>query len=242
MHAPRYGTPNVAYVSTWFTSAEDTAMWALNLMKYRPIADYTDGRDLVISGADADMLYNPTGPLADVGARVMMAAEVLHHLRGDTIEWDRVAVAMYPRRMAMIEMQSLPEFQDLHAHKDAAMDFTIVMASMPAAESPLPADWSMVADGDLLLLQVVADAAAPDLAELVPSRRIGLYDVEGVIVGDDRAWAEARWDIISRSDVDALLAAAVAEDAVSDSATVYAMILEPRLDVMGQSQMEGSDS
>jgi hypothetical protein len=40
--------------------------------------------------------------------------------------------------MAMIEMQSLPEFQELHAHKDAAMDFTIVMATMPAADASGP--------------------------------------------------------------------------------------------------------
>ena len=69
MNMPRYGKPNVAYVSTWFSDPIDKPMWALNLMKYRPIADYQDGRDLHISGADADMLYNPTGPLAEVGGR-----------------------------------------------------------------------------------------------------------------------------------------------------------------------------
>jgi len=226
---PRYGTPNIAYVSTWFAGTDEKAMWALNLMKYRPIADYRDGRDVVISGAEADELYNPTGPLADVDGGVMLVAEVRHHLSGDAIEWDRVAVAFYPRRMAMIEMQSLPEFQELHAHKDAAMDFTIVMATMPAADAPEPHDWSMLTADDLLLVQVVADAAAFDLASLVPSRRVGLYDVEGVIVGDERAWAQARYDVISRADVDALVAAA----APHAGATVYAVIAEPRLDVMG---------
>ncbi|MSV58687.1 MAG: hypothetical protein F2909_08770, partial [Actinobacteria bacterium] len=154
MNMPRYGKPNVAYVSTWFSDPNDKPMWALNLMKYRPIADYQDGRDLHISGADADMLYNPTGPLAEVGGRVMLVTDVLHQISGDQILWDRVAVAYYPKRLAMIEMQQLPNFIDLHAHKDAAMDFTIVMASMPTENCPQPADWSMLTGDDLLLVQV----------------------------------------------------------------------------------------
>ena len=116
MNKPRYGKPNVSYVSTWFSDPNDKPMWALNLMKYRPIADYQDGRDLHISGADADMLYNPTGPLAEVGGRVMLVTDVLHQISGDQILWDRVAVAYYPKRLAMIEMQQLPSFIDLHAH------------------------------------------------------------------------------------------------------------------------------
>ena len=93
------------------------------------------------------MLYMPDGPLNAIGGRVMMAAEVVHRLRGDAIEWDMVAVAFYPRRMAMLEMQMLPEFIDLHVHKDAAMDFTIVMATMPTADSPAPADRSARSEG-----------------------------------------------------------------------------------------------
>lgn len=228
MNMPRYGKPNVAYVSTWFSDPHDKPMWALNLMKYRPIADYQDGRDLHISGADADMLYNPTGPLAEVGGRVMLATDVLHQISGDQILWDRVAVAYYPKRLAMIEMQQLPSFIDLHAHKDAAMEFTIVMASMPTENCPQPADWSMLTDEDLLLVQVSNDESTVDFSTLVPSRQVGEYNVEGVIVGDDRAWTRATWHIISRNDVEAL----VDRSTSLANASSYAMILEPLLDMM----------
>ena len=228
MNKPRYGKPNVSYVSTWFSDPNDKPMWALNLMKYRPIADYQDGRDLHISGADADMLYNPTGPLAEVGGRVMLVTDVLHQISGDQILWDRVAVAYYPKRLAMIEMQQLPSFIDLHAHKDAAMDFTIVMASMPTENCPQPADWSMLTGDDLLLVQVSSDESIVDFSTLVPSRRIGDYSVEGVIVGDERAWTRATWDIIARTEVDKLVAASTN---LSEAST-YAMILEPILDMM----------
>ena len=228
MNKPRYGKPNVSYVSTWFSDPNDKPMWALNLMKYRPIADYVDGRDLHISGADADMLYNPTGPLAEVGGRVMLVTDVLHQISGDQILWDRVAVAYYPKRLAMIEMQQLPSFIDLHAHKDAAMDFTIVMASMPTENCPQPADWSMLTGDDLLLVQVSSDESIVDFSTLVPSRRIGDYSVEGVIVGDERAWTRATWDIIARTEVDKLVTASTN---LSEAST-YAMILEPILDMM----------
>ena len=228
MNKPRYGKPNVAYVSTWFSDPVDKPMWALNLMKYRPIADYVDGRDLHISGADADMLYNPTGPLAEVGGRVMLVTDVLHQISGDQILWDRVAVAYYPKRLAMIEMQQLPSFIDLHAHKDAAMEFTIVMASMPTENCPQPADWSMLNEDDLLLVQVCNEQSTVDFGSLVTSRRIGDYNVEGVIVGDERAWTRATWDIIARTEVDKLVAASTN---LSEAST-YAMILEPILDMM----------
>lgn len=228
MNMPRYGKPNVAYVSTWFSDPIDKPMWALNLMKYRPIADYVDGRDLHISGADADMLYNPTGPLAEVGGRVMLATDVLHQISGDEITWDRVAVAYYPKRMAMMEMQQLPDFIELHAHKDAAMEFTIVMASMPTENCPQPADWSMLTADDLLLVQVCNDESTVDFSTLVPSRHVGDYNVEGVIVGDDRAWSRATWHIISRNDVEAL----VDRSTSLANASSYAMILEPLLDTM----------
>ena len=228
MNMPRYGKPNVAYVSTWFSDPNDKPMWALNLMKYRPIADYQDGRDLHISGADADMLYNPTGPLAEVGGRVMLVTDVLHQISGDQILWDRVAVAYYPKRLAMIEMQQLPNFIDLHAHKDAAMDFTIVMASMPTENCPQPADWSMLTGDDLLLVQVSSNESTVDFSTLVPSRQVGEYTVEGVIVGDDRAWTRATWHIISRNDVEAL----VDRSTSLANASSYAMILEPLLDMM----------
>ncbi len=228
MELPRYGTPNIAYVSTWFGAQDDHPMWALNLMKYRAVAEYADGRESSISGADADMLYHPTGPLAAVGAEVRLITEVTHQLSGDATRWDRVAVAWYPSRMAMLEMQTLPEFQELHAHKDAGMAFTIVMATTPSADTVAPYGWSSLGPDDLMLVQVVADAAATDLAQLVPSRRIGRYDVRGVIVGDERAWAEARYDAISRDDVETLAAAAAAHA----NPSVYAVVVEPRFDVM----------
>lgn len=71
-------------------------MWALNLMKYHSVAQYADDRATTISGAEADELYHPEGPLHRCGSRVLLIAEVVTQLVGDDIGWDRVAMAQKP--------------------------------------------------------------------------------------------------------------------------------------------------
>lgn len=235
MNTSRYGTMNTAYVSTWFGRDDDSPMWALNLMKYRAVADYADGRPSSLSGVEADDLYSPIGPLQAIGARVLLLAPVVHQLRGDRCVWDRIAIAQYPTRLAMTEMTARPDFQELHAHKDAGMERTIVMATFPdLATGPRPALAGTGSDG-LLLLQVVHDATAPDLAETVESTRIGRFGVEGVILGDERTFAEARFDIVSRTVAADLIASGTIDDGDS-----YTVLAEPIIDNLAHSLTDTS--
>ena len=228
---PRYGTPNIDYMVGWLSLEQDSPMWALNLMKYRPVAEYADGRESSISGAAADEAYKPDGPLAKVGARILLIAEVTAQPAGDGTRWDRVAIAQYPTRAAMMTMQMDKDFEKLHEHKDAGMDFTIVNATFPRHGFVPPDDaGSAAGTDDLLLLEVVADAATPELAAGVDSVAIGRFDIEDVIVGDQRRWAEARWDLIS-----AATAAELAARPTAAAADRYAFVLDPRLDLIAQS-------
>ena len=140
-------------------------MWALNLMQYRERADYADGRESDLTGAEADEVYMPHEHLAAVGSRIILLAPVVHHLRGDDRRWDRIAIAQYRDRMAMIEMNSSEAFQVDEQHKDAAMQFTIVMATFPVDGDPVPPQKSAADSDELMLLQVVGDTDAPDLAD-----------------------------------------------------------------------------
>ena len=49
-------------------------------------------------------------------------------LLGDDRARDRIAVVRYPSRRAFLDMQDLPEYVELHEHKDAGMDSTFVIA------------------------------------------------------------------------------------------------------------------
>lgn len=234
MASPSYGTMNLAYVGSWLQRETDGPMWALNLMKYKEVADYGEAghpEGGPISGLEADDLYSPIEELASVGARLVLLAPVVHHVRGDATAWDRVGIVLYPRRMALIEMNQTKEFQETHVHKAAGMEFTIVMATFPP-EGGFDTDptLSSQAPDQRLLLQLVADARAPDLADGIESRRIGSFDVEGVIVGDERSFAEARWDVISTETAEALSARPTVAD---DSA--YVLVIDPEIDQLAES-------
>ena len=53
-------------------------------------------------------------------------------LRGDGTPWDRVGIVRYPSRRAFLAMQQRDDFKQKHVHKDAGMEFTIVMSTLPA--------------------------------------------------------------------------------------------------------------
>ena len=226
-----YGEPNHEYLATWFERDEDGPFWALNLMKYRERAIGPDGREQERSGLEADNQYNPTKQIEAVGGRMVLVAPVEKQLRGDAIAWDRIAIVLYPTRMSFVEMGMRKDFQEQHEHKNAGMETTIVVASMPADGDPRPADTSSaVGTGDRLLLQVVTDPAAPDVADTIEATRIGRFTVEGTIFGDQRQWAEARWDRISGETADELMA----QEPVADPDS-YVCVVRPQIDTMAES-------
>mgnify|MGYP003626311664 FL=1 len=164
----RYGTPNTEYAMSMamMPPEDDGPVWMVNLMKYRAVADYADGRESAISGRDADDAYSPLDSLAAVGAAPVFFGDVDQQLLGDETTWDRIGVVKYPTRKAFIDMQSLPSFQKSHHHKDAGMESTIVIGTQPM-EMPTPpegfkqADWADVPhpptadDGPVVVVHVL---------------------------------------------------------------------------------------
>ena len=65
---PRYGQIDHDYGMKLATTApdDDGPIWMVNLMQYREVADYADGRETTRSGREADDEYTPTGPLKAV--------------------------------------------------------------------------------------------------------------------------------------------------------------------------------
>ncbi|MGI9604108.1 MAG: hypothetical protein ACR2QE_19660 [Acidimicrobiales bacterium] len=228
---PRYGQLNQDYIATWFQREEPGGpMWALNLMKYRARAEYADGRQSELSGVEADDVYAPHEHLAAVGSRVVLAAPVVHQLVGDDWRWDRITIAQYRDRMAMVEMSSKSDFQEDEKHKEAGMDFTIVMASFPVEGEPTPPRVSGAASDQLLLLQVMGDPSADDIADGVESTRIGRFWVEDRMIGDERTFAEARYDLISPAAAEEL----AGREYVRDDSR-YVVIADPTIDDVARS-------
>ncbi len=196
--AIRYGTPNWELMARWMklAPAEDGPFWALNLMRYREQAEYADGRETTLSGREADDTYAPLGPLAAIGAVPAFLGEVTDQPSG-TPSWDRVGIVRYPSRAAFFAMQQREDFRELHAHKDAGMEFTIVMSCLPSQGTPADQRGAAEQDGELVVtvqrLQASAQARSPAQPAVLALAR---FEVEGVIVGDERSWTEARFDVV----------------------------------------------
>jgi hypothetical protein len=221
---PRYGTVDREYGMKLATTPpdEDGPVWMVNLMKYREVADYSDGRDSAISGREADDLYTPRESLAAIGAEIVFGGEVDQQLLGDAPIWDRVGVVKYPTRRSFIEMQSRPDFQRQHVHKDAGMAGTIVIGCQPFDVPVWPADiaqldWADVPhpptddDPPVMVIHVLkyhdaADAAVtPEQMEAYTrsaavtagahgGRVAGWFAAEGTILGDGRTWDQVRFN------------------------------------------------
>ena len=113
-------------------------------------------------------------------------APVVYQLVGDGPMWDRVAIAQYRDRLALIEMSSADDFAEAEGHKDAGMDFTIVMATFRVEGDPVAAQMSAAGSDRRLLLQVVGDAASRDMAHGLESIRIGRLWIEDRFLRDER--------------------------------------------------------
>jgi hypothetical protein len=88
-------------------------------------------------------------------------------------------------------MQSREDFQELHAHKDAGMDFTIVFSAHPRE-----INGSHQAGNYMLRLRRFEPGAAAQAPERSDSAFVASFEVEGVIVGDERTWDDARFDVV----------------------------------------------
>jgi hypothetical protein len=261
----RYGEVNTALIKSWLRldPADDGPFWAVNLMKYRRVADYTDGRETIRSGKEADDEYTPYESLNAVGAQIVFAAEVETQLLGDAPRWDRIGVVKYPSRRAFIEMQSRPDFVAKHVHKDAGMEQTIVIACepmpwpAPPADAPAASDVPHPAtedDGPVVVLHVLKFVEGAGMGHMtaytdeaakgaVPHgvRISGWFGVEGTIVGDGREWDQVRFSAFPSKAAFMAVVTDPARLAAQKShretaiADTYTMILRPLIDRLSES-------
>ena len=116
--------PNREQIEGFMAPGQDGPIYTLNLLKFKEKAEYPDGRDTDLTGAEAYAVYSAevAGHLATVGGRPMFAAKVERLMLGEVEElWDTAAIAMYPSRKAMMEMMSSPDYQASAVHRTAGL-------------------------------------------------------------------------------------------------------------------------
>jgi hypothetical protein len=176
-----YGTIDLAYAERLATTPpeDDGPIWMVNFMRYKERADYGGGGDQGITGRQADDRYAPTEVLAAIGADVAYFGEAVGPEGAADPDWHRMAVVRYPTRRSFIDMQSRQDFREKRTHKDAGMDFTIIMGSLPSG----PPRGEPDASGIVRFVGYPAGSAPTG-----PADQGATFDVEGTIVGDERRW------------------------------------------------------
>lgn len=116
--------PSEAQMKGFLEPGHDAPIYMLNLLKFKEAAEYQDGRETDLSGAEAYGIYSAevVEHLAKVGGAPIFSAKVERLMLGEVEElWDTVAIAMYPSRKAMMEMMMSPDYQASAVHREAGL-------------------------------------------------------------------------------------------------------------------------
>lgn len=116
--------PNAGQAAAFFGGEEDASFVMVNLLKFKPKAEYPDGSDAHLSGAEAYLRYGMAvrAHIEAVGGRAGYAGPVTGLLLGEVEElWDMVALAEYPSRAAMMAMIQNPDYQEIAKHRAAGL-------------------------------------------------------------------------------------------------------------------------
>ncbi len=129
-------TPNLAQFQQLAASPDSGPVVMINLLKFRN-GDAPDGT----TGVEEYRRYGDTAleMVEHQGGRLLWAGTGDQVLIGDAEQdWDAVLLVEYPSRAAFVEMVSRPEYLEAHAHRERALERTIVIACTPAPlDAPL---------------------------------------------------------------------------------------------------------
>jgi uncharacterized protein (DUF1330 family) len=93
----------------------------LNLLRFK---DRADGIDAGVSGAEAYARYSVEAErfLQGVGGRLLSAVRPTQSVIGpEAGEWDLVLLVEYPSRAKFLEMATNQDYLKVHAHREAAL-------------------------------------------------------------------------------------------------------------------------
>ncbi len=174
------GTVDYEFAATMATTPpeDDGPVWMVNFMRYKERADYGGAGDDGVSGREADDRYAPVDVLRAIGAEVVYYGDVVGIDGAADPDWHRMAIVLYPTRKSFIDMQARPDFTAKAVHKQAGMDFTIVMCATPVGPVVGEPDGS----------GIVRFIALPAGSGGAPSIDGAHFVVEGTVIGDDRRW------------------------------------------------------
>ena len=113
-------------------SRDESPVVMLNLLKFREVAEYTDGRDERISGREAYMRYGEAmrGIVEAGGGRMLISADLKDVVIGEVGDlWDVVAMVEYPSASGFFAIAASPEVAEIGVHREAGLAGQLLIRS-----------------------------------------------------------------------------------------------------------------
>ena len=136
MHVANNLYPNEAQIAGFAEPGPDGPIVMVNLLKFRDRAQYPDGHHSDLSGEQAYQLYGQAVSelLREVGGSMAFSADVARLTIGEVEDlWDKIAIAVYPSRAAMLAMMQSPRMQEIAVHRAAGLEGQLNIEATGAA-------------------------------------------------------------------------------------------------------------
>ena len=116
--------PTKEQMEGFLESNDDLPISMVNLLKFKDKAEYEDGRETNLTGAEAYAIYGNevVEHLKSVRAELVYSGNVTRLMLGEIEElWDMVVIARYPSKKAMLDMIMKPEYIESSIHRTAGL-------------------------------------------------------------------------------------------------------------------------
>ena len=116
--------PNEEQIKGFLEPGPEGPICMVNLLKFKPQAEYADGRETTLTGREAYELYEEeiAKLLKQVGGHLGFIGDVERLAIGEVEElWDVVALAVWPSRRVMLEVMQSDAMQEISVHRAAGL-------------------------------------------------------------------------------------------------------------------------
>lgn len=130
--------PTPAQIEALVAAPDEGPVLMLNLLRFK---EQADGIDVGMTGAEAYARYGAAVAehLERVGGRLAFSAVPQQTVIGPESEsWDLMLVVEYPSRAAFLSMIGDPNYLRIHAHRDAALADSRLIACAAFPDPQLP--------------------------------------------------------------------------------------------------------
>ena len=116
--------PDAEQMAGFLEPGPEGPICMVNLLKFKPRAEYEDGRETDLTGREAYELYEQGVKklLQGIGGCIGFEGDVERLALGAVEElWDLVVLAVWPSRQAMLEVMQSEGMQEISAHRTAGL-------------------------------------------------------------------------------------------------------------------------